>query len=369
MNLKTILLKAYTTMRLYSSILALALLSLLAGCTSPASESIVRRLSEAAAAGTPLYGHQDDLMYGHEWNATDDNDENLERSDVYEVCGSYPAILGLDLGGIEIGQRYNLDGNEFNLMRMAAQKHYERGGIVSLSWHLRNPVTGGDSWDISEPAVVTRILEEGEIHERFMTWLERVGDYINSLEMPVIFRPWHEHSGSWFWWGREFCTAEEYNALWILTYEKLSAICGEGTITWAISPNSVRDFERWTERYPGDEYVDIVGLDCYCPSQGKDFSSFTQEAHERLSSLAEFAREHKKILAFNETGQEGLTCANWWTSVLSPALKGLPVSYVLTWRNASDEAHRGHYYGPWKGEHSAEDFCRWIEQDKIGMIN
>ena len=343
-------------------------LLLAAGCT-PEPASPAQRLRDAAAAGTPLYGHQDDLLYGHSWNATLDDDLELGRSDVRDVCGGYPAILGLDLGGIEVEAARNLDGNYFELMRLAAIKHHERGGIVTLSWHLRNPLTGGDSWDVSSDRVVASILPGGEKHDDFVVWMDRAADWILSLkgpdgkQIPVLWRPWHEHSGGWFWWGRGHCSDAEYNALWQMTYEHFRARGIEGLV-WAISPNYMeQDFEQWETRYPGDAYVDVIGLDCYAST---DREAYIARMRDGLASLQRMCEKHGKILAVTETGLEGLPDPHWWTGALAPALKGVPVSYVLTWRNASDRP--GHYYAPFAGEPGAADFQVWVKENKIPML-
>lgn len=344
----------------------LAALALTVSCAQPGSPDT--QLRDAAAAGTPLYGHQDDLMYGHSWNANLDGDTEFIRSDVRDACGRYPAVLGLDLGGIELGNTHNLDGNDFALMREAAIKHHERGGIVSLSWHLRNPLTGGDAWDVSSDQVVASILPGGGKHEEFMQWMDRAADWILSLkdadgkQIPVIWRPWHEHSGSWFWWGRNLCSAGEYNALWHMNHVRFKERGVEAL--WAISPNYMEQhFEQWLSRYPGDDFVDIIGLDCYA---GGNRDAYIRQMQEGLASLAKTCEEHGKILAVTETGLEGLPVADWWTGWLSPALQGFPVSYVLTWRNASDSP--GHFYAPYAGQASAEDFQTWIKQDHITVL-
>lgn len=330
---------------------------------------IAGALRSAAAAGTPLFGHQDDLLYGHSWNATLDDDLELSRSDVRDVCGGYPAILGLDLGGIEVESARNLDGNYFELMRLAAIKHHERGGIVTLSWHLRNPLTGGDSWDVSSDRVVASILPGGEKHDEFVVWMDRAADWILSLkdadgkQIPVLWRPWHEHSGGWFWWGRGHCTDAEYNALWQMTYEHFRARGIEGLV-WAISPNYMeQDFEQWETRYPGDAYVDVIGLDCYA---GEDREAYIRQMRAGLNSLRQMCARHGKILAVTETGQEGLPDPKWWTGALAPAIEGFPVSYVLTWRNASDRPT--HFYAPYADHPAAADFKKWIAKNRIPML-
>ncbi|MBR4756538.1 MAG: hypothetical protein IK076_06325, partial [Bacteroidales bacterium] len=114
---------------------------LLAACnpTKPVGprEALMGRLTAAVDEGTVFYGHQDDLSYGHSWKVEDWESDPLDRSDVMDVTGKYPMVLGMDLGGIEFGDEENLDGVPFGLIRKAALKHIERGGIVTFSWHLR----------------------------------------------------------------------------------------------------------------------------------------------------------------------------------------------------------------------------------------
>ena len=358
----------------------LGLLLVLSGCAVTPKEKLLSSLREASLEGTPLFGHQDDLMYGHTWNVTKEGDHSLTRSDVLSTAGAYPYVLGLDLGGLEIDSPFNLDGNDFGLMREAAVKHYERGGIVTLSWHLRNPLTGGDSWDVSSDRVVESILPGGEKHEYFMGWLDRVASFISSLKdsdghlIPVIFRPWHEHTGSWFWWGAGLCSAEQYNKLWVMTYDYIVNEKGLDYLCWAISPNSLdRDFEKWEERYPGDGYVDIVGLDNYCSTYIEDreqaFRTFNSTMKDCLGSLQAFSEKHGKILALTETGYEGLTYEKWWTEILQPATEGFPISYLLVWRN-TDEMPRGmtHFYAPWPGGPSERDFREYIENKNAKLL-
>jgi Glycosyl hydrolase family 26. len=108
--------------------------------------------------------------------------DSLTRSDVKAVTGKYPAVMGLELGGIEMGDKASLDSVDFNLIRKAALTHAQRGGIVTISWHPRNPLTGGDAWDVSSDQVVKSLLEGGELHDLFMNvWLVRMGEFLESL--------------------------------------------------------------------------------------------------------------------------------------------------------------------------------------------
>ena len=347
-------------------------------CTQPADQ-ITTVLNKAVAEGKVLYGHQDDLMYGHTWNVTEEDDHELDRSDIKFVTGDYPAILGLELGDFELGKRFNLDGNDIDLTREAAVKHYQRGGIVTISWHPNNPATGGSAWDVSGGNVVERLLPDGDLHDMWMERLGRIADFLGSLKtpegkpVPIIWRPWHEHTGNWFWWCWPYCTDEQYNEFWVMTYDYFVGERGLKNMLWAISPNEAEVFPEWTKRYPGDKYVDIVGLDMYCPTwlpQEAAIPHYLEYTRPLLASLEAFAKEHGKILAFTETGYEGLTYDKWWTEVLAPAIKGFPIAYVLTWRNSNKPHNRDtHFYAPFPGGPTEQDFVEFIKENNILLLN
>ena len=333
------------------------------------ADSLMDRLAGLVEEGKIMYGHQDDLMYGHSWKLEDDASEFVQ-SDVYAVCGKYPAVYGMDLGGIELGWTHNLDKNDFDNMRAAAVAHHERGGVVTFSWHPRNPLTGGDSWDVTSDQVVASILPGGEKHEYFMTWLSNAADFMESIKtadgqaVPLVWRPWHEHTGSWFWWGQNLCTTEQYKALWQMTYDYMVKDRGLTNLVWAYSPGAGGlDAALFEERYPGDEIVDMVGFDCY---QYGDNASYVSDMKAALDITGKFAKDHGKLMAVTETGYEGIKDAKWWTSVLYEAVKDYPVSYVLTWRNACDQPT--HFYAPYPGHESAEDFKAFAALEDIMFL-
>lgn len=174
---------------------------------TPQTENLLTSLKAMSAKGRIMFGHHDDTAYGIGWVGDSD------RSDVKSVCGDYPALLGFDLGRLELGGPKNLDGVEAERIRQDIIRHFERGGVATLSWHCYNPLSGRQSWVADsllnlERQTVASILAEGETHDKFITWLDRQADFINSLQttdgvkVPVIFRPWHEHTGSWFWWAK-----------------------------------------------------------------------------------------------------------------------------------------------------------------------
>lgn len=358
-----------------NALLGLALIALCA-CSSgnkkpmeTPKDLLVHRLFSYAENGQIAYGHQDDLFYGHAWKVTDWENDPLERSDVRAVTGKFPAILGCDLGGIELGDSCNLDGIPFGLMRKAVLKQVERGGMVTFSWHPRNPLTGGDAWDISSDQVVKSILPGGEKRSEFMRWLKRAADFIESIgpDVPIIFRPWHENLGSWFWWGGRLCTAREYIDLYRETWLYFTKERGLTNLLWCYSPNGPIAPEVYMSRYPGDDFVDILGTDIYeyvgDSSVEEAGVRYQSQVKEMLTALVAISYEHHKLICFSETGMEGIPDLTWWTNTLYPAIREFPISYVLTWRNAHDQA--GHFYAAWEGFEGAADFKAFSELDNI----
>ena len=344
-----------------------------------AAESLLASLEASVSAGKIMYGHQDDLVYGHTWSIEDPDTDVFDRSDVKDVTGHYPAVLGLELGGLELGWKKSLDSVRFDSIRKAARTHYLRGGVVTLSWHPYNPLTGGNAWDISSKEVVASILDGGDNEVLFTSWLLRLGDFLESFvtddgeRFPFIFRPWHEHTGSWFWWGRDLCTAEQYIALWQKTWDYLVKERGLDNIVWCYSPGAGVDAAGYMERWPGDDYVDIMGIDCYAFTTGKDEESvaaasatFSAQLGQALSMMSDLAREHGKLMTVSECGFESLPDPVWWMEALYPAIQDYQVVYALTWRNAPDKPD--HYYAPFKGFKYEDDFIQFCRQEQIVLL-
>ena len=315
------------------------------------AEAMLATLRALPGQGVFMFGHHDDPMYGIGWVG----DEG--RSDVKSVCGDYPAVMSFDLGHLELGNDKNLDGVPFDKIRKESVAQYERGGMVSFSWHADNPLTGKDAWDVSDSTVVRSVLPGGANHAKFIAWLDRVADFLNSIKtddgvkVPVLFRPWHEHTGSWFWWGQALCTDSEYDALWQMTYKRMLAK-GATQLLWAYSPGiEPRDEAEYLRRWPGDCIVDVIGVDCY---QYENRDEYLANLDRSLRIMTAVSKAHGKPMAVTETGYESVPDAEWWTKTLMPVIEKYPISYVLVWRNAHDKPK--HFYAPYPGHASAQDF-------------
>ena len=286
-----------------------------------------------------MYGHQDDLMYGYNWWYEKD------RSDTREATGDYPGVAGFELGHIELGVDRSLDSVSFAQIAEQIKIHYKRGGVITISWHLNNPLTmqikdsvssrpHGTAWDVSSKEVVASILPGGKNHELFNTWLERLATFFEGLKddkglpIPFIFRPFHEHSGSFFWWGTNICTDQQYSALWRYTVSFLRDNKNIHNILYAYNTDRVTTLEQYMKGYPGDDIIDMLSLDMY--DRGEQFGG---ELDTALGFVTKEAISRNKLTALSETGERrGMN--NWWSSVLLPVVSKYPVGYVLTWRDA-----------------------------------
>ena len=343
---------------------------------TPETRALYRNLF-ALQGKQVLFGHQDSLAYGFHWTAEPD------RSDVKDVTGSFPAVYGWDLGHLEKVDAQNLDGVSFELMRESIKKSFARGGVITISWHLINPVTGGGYNDTSAPAVA-EILPGGSKHEVFKTFLDALVEFNQSLvvdgvQVPIIFRPWHEHNGEWFWWGKGHVTEDDYIQLWRFTVEYIRDEKQQHNLIYAFSPDRSRmnldSLEAdYLYAYPGDDYVDVIGFDNYWDLGHPANTASLEEQREHfvrsLTAVSRIAQEKGKLAALSEGGAEAIPDPEFWTGHL---LKGLEanedtrrISWVLVWRNATNGGYNSkHHYVPYPGHASADDFVRFKQRERV----
>ncbi len=300
-----------------------------------------------------LIGHQDDAAYGVGWNASD-HPEKIS-GDVFKVSGKFPSLYGFDIGGIENGESYNLDEVPFERMKKLIIDAYAKGGVITISWHADHPVTQGDSWD--QTPAVKHILYGGKAHEKYDIWLSRVAEFLKSLQhdnkpIPIIFRPFHEMNGSWFWWGDPNCTHEAYQQLWKETFVALTEKYDVHHLLYAYSPNKLNPDDDYLKYYPGDEFVDLLGIDIY---DFKNAGEFMESVKKDLALVKSIADQKNKLFAFTETGLEQIPTENWYSEVLFPVIKNTGISWVLFWRNFSPE----HHYIPYPGHAQEKDFQKF----------
>lgn len=316
---------------------------------SPSTQTLHKRLFNISKNGFAV-GHQDDTSYGVGWRHSGDLTQVF--SDVYDVIEDYPAVYGFDIGHLELGNENNLDSVPFDTMKDLIIEAHKKGGIITISWHLDNPSSGGTSWD-KTPAVKD-ILKDGIHHGKYELWVSRVADFIKTLNynnqpIPILFRPFHEMNGAWFWWGEGNCDASDYKKLWRDTVKLLRDKHQLHNLLYVYSPNKLNPEDNYLKYYPGNRYVDILGIDIYDFKNSKDY--ITSVVHD-LGVVKEIAVRKKKLYAFTETGIEKIPTPHWFTRVLYPYIENSGIAWILFWRNDRTE----HHYMPYKTHESESDF-------------
>jgi mannan endo-1,4-beta-mannosidase len=325
---------------------------------TPETKKLFANMTKLSKKHT-LFGHQHATEYGHGWSGDED------RSDVKSVVGSHPAVIGVDLMGFS-GRPEELIQKAKDALRKNVVDTYNRGGVTTVAWHFPNPVSGGGFYwrdSVSLPAV-KYIIPGGEAHDKYKEILKGIGEWANSLKgndgslVPLIFRPYHEFDGGWFWWGKPHCTRDEFISLWRFTVSYLRDSLNVHNFLYAFSPdNRFKTEAEFLERYPGDEWVDMVGMDNY-GDMGRDRYDL-EGAAMKLKIVSDYAKKSGKLAAFTETGLESIPNPAWWTETLLKVMKmhDIQLSYVLVWRN--DITSPTHYYAPYPEQVSVPDFIKF----------
>jgi mannan endo-1,4-beta-mannosidase len=331
------------------------------GKATAATKALCFNLKNNTAKGI-LFGQQDALMYGVGWYGDDD------QSDVRRVTGSHPVVFGWDLEHVANQNKEQQRIQTAAKIKRLCVQVYEMGGINTFSWHVQNFVTGKNFYDTTQ--CVAAILPGGAKHQAYLASLDQIAAFFKDLKttkavpIPIIFRPFHEHTGNWFWWGKASCTVAEYKQLWRFTINYLKDRKKLHNILYAYSPDRISgNFDNYLERYPGDDFVDVLGFDNYYEFKDIKDSASTQVAVKSLAQIANYAKLHHKIVALTETGQDKLPQAAWFTTIFNqiqanPAAS--EIAYLMVWRNANT----GHFFAPYPGHASAADFKIFFDHPK-----
>lgn len=218
---------------------------------------------------------------------------------VYKLTNHYPAVFGQDFGFSAAG---TWDGINFRqqIVDEAIRRH-EEGFIITLMWHAVRPTD-------EEPVVfeqsIKGSLTEQEwqelitpgtaIHEHWKSQVDVIAWFLKQLReaaVPVLWRPYHEMNGDWFWWGKR--TGEDgYKKLYCMLFERLVHFHGLDNLLWVYNANEVRvDIDPYELTYPGADMVDILATDVYRVG-------FAQHDYEQLLALA-----GDKPIALGEVGR------------------------------------------------------------------
>ncbi|PZX94896.1 beta-mannosidase [Flavobacterium aquariorum] len=313
------------------------------------------------------------------------NNGSSSESDIKKTTGYDPALLGSDFMFItdknNNGQADNWFYQQEIIITDDVKEAYAKGMINTFSWHIREPnkednFYAADMTTEQKATAFKSILPGGVNNAWYKTKLDKVASVVSNLKgskgelIPIIFRPFHEFDGSWFWWGADFCSAEDYKAVYQFTVEYLRDTKGVHNILYAFSPdNSYATSTNYLSRYPGDAYVDVLGMDNYgdLNNQGQ---TGADKANAKLKMLSDLATTKVKIAAMTETGYRVTATVapvtNWFSTYLYNTLtaNSIQISYVMFWNNNLDG-----YYVPTPTASNAADFKTFATKSKSALVN
>ena len=219
---------------------------------------------------------------------------------ISEITGAEAAVWGSDLS--------TLNGNTRPALVDEAIRQHKAGSVITLMWHAGRP---GDRYQYDQDLDVKGRYYSGQWEDLLTpgtnehgAWEEKVDNlafYLRKLQqarVPILFRPYHEMNGNWFWWHSD-PSSEHFVRLWKMLYQRLTVDHGLNNLIWVWNPHAPIPGDpeaddvafAYEKYYPGDNYVDILATDVY---NGK----FTTRDYVDLLKLA-----NGKLIALGEVGE------------------------------------------------------------------
>lgn len=247
-------------------------------------------------------------------NYTPNEVENqTEVAWIKDASGKIPALLGLDfLHATGLGSDNEWHIGYTNATVVLADKIFKKGGIPVFCWHWMDPSMKVETFytpnttntpvtdfnlknAFTDSTFCKNFNTNSNEYKAIIRDIDIIAGYLKKLadkNIPILWRPLHEASGKWFWWG--YKGPEACKALYKLLFERLTKHHGLNNLIWVWTTDEAGDALDW---YPGDEYVDIIGRDYYY---------YPREAnHNSLVASFEKVKEifgGKKIVALSENG-------------------------------------------------------------------
>lgn len=263
-------------------------------------------------------------------------------SDVMAVTGEWPGLWGFQMN-------FAVKWNEGDSMREEIRFANSLGAPVVMTWHTDNPVTDGGSGDLNID--IASLLPGGSNHAMLIAKLDLAAVYLATLTdaegrpIPVLYRPWHEHNlKNSFWWNK--ATPEQFIELWRFTVAHFRDTHGLHNLLYVFCPNynwSLGNEDTtavYLTTYPGDDWVDVLGLDSY-----GDISA--NRTADVLRAIVRLANARGKLPTFSESGvaltgfSHAAARADWYRAVLLDPIEQdaelRTLSWVMTWYNKPSE--------------------------------
>ncbi|MBD5502417.1 MAG: hypothetical protein HDR09_20580 [Lachnospiraceae bacterium] len=378
-----------------------------AGATM-ATQKLYAYLKAVGESDSVIFGHQNDTHH-----KAGSKGDGFTNSDTKDLTGSIAGVVGIDTLSLTGNEASTWDTSEAERIAKVAEITREaaaEGAIITLSAHMPNfelidqrvkkyeasGKTGNTNetlgyWEVNGEKqynfsgytpgttsgnIVPRIMPGQDLNYLYTDYLDLIADYAKAVEeydITILFRPLHENTGSWFWWGAAFCDEQAYINLYRYTVDYLKETKGVHNIIYVYGPGSeAANVSEYSARYPGDAYVDMIGYDLYHqnPSQENE-AGYLQSIKKQNTILRDFAKAHNKLYAITETGvadkdaagkeialqRTGNTVMDWYMQLLDE-ISNDGVSYFLVWANFGEN---GSFYLPYAVEKKEDGYLHGHE--------
>lgn len=266
-----------------------------------------------------------------------------------EIAGQAPAVWGTDFiwnGTEDPGAR---------VVDEAIQRH-RAGQIVTLMWHAGRPQDDPPyGWSTSVQARMTdaewrELITPGtRLHTRWERQVDAVAAHLARLRdagVPVLWRPYHEMNGVWFWWGNK-PGSDGYTALYRMMFERFTRVHHLDNLLWVWDANGPRDIPKdeafaYAGFYPGAAYVDVLATDVYNSDyEQRDYNELVTLAAGKPVALGEVGELPKReILDAQPLWSWFMVWANWLETHNTPERVREIYSYPRTFTQDSLRASR-----------------------------
>lgn len=234
---------------------------------------------------------------------------------IKEITGKQPAMRGMDF----------IDNKQNDAEVQHAIDWWKSGGIPTIMWHWGAPSVGEGYENSKKPVSIDSIFMEGT-PQNISFWKEMklkadLLEKIRDANVPILWRPFHELNGNWFWWGKQ--GPEKFKKLWITMYDYMVNKRKLNNLIWVLCYTGNPD-AAW---YPGKQYVDIAGADTYAKN-----TSPQTKMYQQVKQIV----GDKMLLTYHECGippnpdsckSEG-SMWSWWMEWHTGHLKNTDKEYL-----------------------------------------
>lgn len=255
---------------------------------------------------------------------------------LHAATGKWPAFVGVDY------INFIRQGIDTEAANRTAAAYWHQGGLVEVNVHLPNPLSRQGIGLRDKGVRLSDLLAPGlPANQAWLHELDQVAEGLQHLQeqgVVVLWRPFHEMNGGWFWWGAK--PRPDFIALWRQMFLYFTQAKHLHNLIWVYSPSAGSDAGDY---YPGDGFVDLVGLDAY--------TDYVDPAH--IKGFAALVKTDKPV-GFGEFGPHGASNPPGdfdYTRFSSGLASGFPqavffMAWNVKWSPAANRHAREFYTDP-----------------------